>query len=291
MASVNLQQFAVGILPSIISTTLTNPLERLRIILQTQDVDPKYEKAEKFQVSTGVNTIVQKQGLWGLWRGNGVSCLRLLAGPMISDLTLSLVWSTMPQFDPKTEMDAYIATTAFTGLLHTPLFVLGMLPLDYLHTRISADTAVKPEFDGVWDCLRKTAQGPDGYRAFFKGFWSSFLSIFPYRLVAVFCYDVLSSLNPWAEEKTLAGILSGDFIGQVAVLLGMLASYPFITVKSRLQMEATLPLEQRLYKGEWDCFKQIVKQEGWLGLFRGAQVNMAKGIISGLILGLFNVFQ
>jgi hypothetical protein len=279
--------FLWGTIPSIVSNTLTNPLERVRIIQSTQDADPRYTKIAKFHgIQSSISRLVQEQGYQGLLRGNFISCTRLFAGPLISDLTLSLVWSVMPKYDPQTEMDPYVATTALTGLLHTPLFVLGMLPFDYLHTRLSADV-LKPEFDGTINCIQKTINGPDGYKSFFKGFWSSFLSIFPYRLVAVFTFNFLNSLNPF-EQKTTLNLIFGDLSSQIAVLAGMLASYPFITVKSRIQMEATVPKDQRLYKGEWDCFKRIVKEEGISGLFKGAKVNVIKGIVGGILLGFMS---
>jgi hypothetical protein len=282
----SVQSFLVGTLPSITTNTLTNPLERLRIILQTQDADIRYRtgKIVKFGgIRTSISRIIKEEGIQGWFRGNMMSCARLFAGPLISDLSLSLVWSLMPKYDPQTELDPYVATTALTGLIHTPLFVFGMLPFDYLHTRLSADVT-EQEFDGIYDCIQKTMNGPDGYSSFFKGFYSSFLSIFPYRIVAVFCYNFLTSLNPF-EQNSLTGSIYGDIASQMAVLVGMLASYPFITIKSRLQMEATVPRSSRIYNGEWHCFTTILNEEGVGALFKGAKINVIKGIVGGIMLG------
>ena len=58
-----------------------------------------------------------------------------------------------------------------------------------------------------------------------------------------------------------------DFgFGFVAGITGIIAGYPFDTVKVRLQ---TQTLSYRLYSGSLDCFSKIIKQESLLGLYKG----------------------
>lgn len=55
--------------------------------------------------------------------------------------------------------------------------------------------------------------------------------------------------------------------GSVAGIVGKYIEYPFDTVKVRLQSQPDhLPLR---YTGPLDCFKQSLKQDGFLGIYRG----------------------
>ncbi|KAK4156973.1 mitochondrial carrier domain-containing protein [Chaetomidium leptoderma] len=55
--------------------------------------------------------------------------------------------------------------------------------------------------------------------------------------------------------------------GSVAGVVGKYIEYPFDTVKVRLQSQPDhLPLQ---YKGPLDCFRQSIRADGFLGLYRG----------------------
>ena len=55
--------------------------------------------------------------------------------------------------------------------------------------------------------------------------------------------------------------------GSVAGIIGKVIEYPFDTVKVRLQAQPDgIPLR---YSGPLDCFKQSIRQDGFLGLYRG----------------------
>lgn len=44
-------------------------------------------------------------------------------------------------------------------------------PLDYARTRLASDVGKgKKTFDGLWDCIKKTAQGPKGVLSLYQGF-------------------------------------------------------------------------------------------------------------------------
>ncbi|KAI2618881.1 mitochondrial carrier [Hypoxylon sp. NC1633] len=58
--------------------------------------------------------------------------------------------------------------------------------------------------------------------------------------------------------------------GSVAGIVGKYIEYPFDTVKVRLQSQPNhLPLR---YTGPLDCFRQSIKADGFLGLYRGISV-------------------
>ncbi|EON64306.1 MC family mitochondrial carrier protein [Coniosporium apollinis CBS 100218] len=73
------------------------------------------------------------------------------------------------------------------------------------------------------------------------------------------------------EKDPLAGqgkeALKDVAFGSLAGIVGKFIEYPFDTVKVRLQSQPDhLPLQ---YTGPLDCFKQSLRRDGFLGLYRG----------------------
>ncbi len=162
-------------------------------------------------------------------------------------------------------------------------------PLDYARTRLAADVGSgKRDFNGLADCLKKTATGPKGFFALYNGFTVSVTGIIPYRGVYFGLYDTAREKNPFKNDKGIMGILSKFGIAQCVAISAGYASYPFDTVRRRLQMQSEKPKEQWLYKGTGDCFTKVVKEEGMGALFKGAGANALRTVGSALVLVLYD---
>lgn len=58
-------------------------------------------------------------------------------------------------------------------------------------------------------------------------------------------------------------------IGSVAGAIGATFVYPIDLVKTRMQNQRAIILEEMLYHNSIDCFKKVIRHEGVLGLYRG----------------------
>ncbi|ESO05354.1 hypothetical protein HELRODRAFT_77826, partial [Helobdella robusta] len=59
-------------------------------------------------------------------------------------------------------------------------------------------------------------------------------------------------------------------LGSVAGATGATAVYPIDLVKTRLQNQRTASyIGERMYKNSFDCFKKVLRHEGFFGLYRG----------------------
>jgi solute carrier family 25 aspartate/glutamate transporter 12/13 len=58
-------------------------------------------------------------------------------------------------------------------------------------------------------------------------------------------------------------------LGAIAGGIGAAAVYPIDLVKTRLQNQRAVLPSERLYHGGIDCFKKVVRNEGFTGLYRG----------------------
>ncbi|KAH9909046.1 mitochondrial carrier [Xylariomycetidae sp. FL2044] len=72
---------------------------------------------------------------------------------------------------------------------------------------------------------------------------------------------------PVPAKSTAMDAIEDILYGSVAGVVGKYIEYPFDTVKVRLQSQPDhLPLR---YTGPLDCFRQSIKADGFLGLYRG----------------------
>ena len=78
------------------------------------------------------------------------------------------------------------------------------------------------------------------------------------------------------------------FLGWVVTVLSGITAYPIDTVKRRMMMTSG---EKVKYSGSVDCFRQIVAQEGHRALFRGAAVNVVRGVAGAGVLSGFDHFK
>ena len=72
-----------------------------------------------------------------------------------------------------------------------------------------------------------------------------------------------------------------------AIIMGAGVSYPFDTVRRRVQMQAEKPVEQHIYKGTADCLKKIAAEEGVAaGLHKEFVANALRSVGGALVLVL-----
>merc|ERR1712151_499169 len=102
-------------------------------------------------------------------------------------------------------------------------------------TRLASDVGSgRAQFNGLFDCIKKTV-GAGGIGALYNGLGVSILGIIPYRGVYFGLFDTLSGYNPF--EKNDNGLLRA----QTSAISAGYASYPFDTVRRRLQMQSEKP--------------------------------------------------
>merc|ERR1711959_419070 len=102
-------------------------------------------------------------------------------------------------------------------------------------------------------------------------------------------FDTITGLNPWGKDKGLLGAATTFAAAQTAITFGAGATYPFDTVRRRLQMQSEKPVEEHLYKGTMDCFKKIAAEEGMAaGLYKGFLANVVRSVGGALVLVFYD---
>merc|ERR1739847_43113 len=240
-------------------------------------------------VDCGVR-IYKEQGMRRFWDGNFTNCIRYFPTQAFNLSFKDTIKKMFPKYSPKTDFGMFFAVNMASGGMAAAGSLTIVYPLDYARTRLASDVGSgKKTFNGLADCLKKTAAGPQGPAGLYAGFGVSLMGIIPYRGFQLGAFDTLVGLNPFKDDKGMLGIVSTFGAAQCAIIAGAGISYPFDTVRRRLQMQAEKPKEEHIYKGTVDCLKKIAAEEGVaMGLYKGLVANALRSVGGALVLVLYD---
>merc|ERR1711997_738750 len=194
-----------------------------------------------------------------------------------------------PKADKKTEFVKFFCINMASGGLAGAGSLCIVYPLDYARTRLASDVGGKErQFNGLLDCLKKTVAS-GGFLSLYNGIGVSIVGIIPYRGVYFGLFDTLSGYNPYEKDDNALLRASSKFAcAQTSAITAGYASYPFDTVRRRLQMQSEKPESEWVYKGTADCFKKIISEEGAGALFKGAGASALRTVGAALVLVLYS---
>lgn len=286
-----LKDFLAGGVSGAIAKTATAPIERVKLIIQTQDANPKIMSGEVKRY-TGIgdcfSRVASEQGIGAFWRGNFTNVIRYFPTQAFNFAFKDVIKAMFPKADKNKEFGKFFAINMASGGLAGAGSLCIVYPLDYARTRLASDVGSgKKSFNGLADCLVKTAKGPGGVMGLYNGFGVSVIGIIPYRGVYFGVNDTLADMNPYKKQRDAVGLLSKFAIAQFTAILAGYASYPFDTVRRRLQMQSEKPQSEWVYKGTMDCFGKIMAEEGVTALFKGAGANALRTVGSAMVLVLY----
>jgi len=283
--------FLAGGISGAISKTATAPIERVKLVIQTQDANPKIisgEVARYTGMGDAFMRITKEQGFGAFWRGNATNIIRYFPTQAFNLAFKDSIKKAFPKYNKDTQFWQFFGTQLASGGAAGAASLTIVYPLDYARTRLASDVGSgKQQFNGLADCLKKTATGPGGFFSLYNGYGPSVAGIIAYRGAQFGLNDTIMAFNPYAKEQGIIPIISKFIVAQIAVTASGLVAYPFDTVRRRLQMQSDKPVEERLYKGTIDCAVKIMKDEGAGGMFKGALANIFRGVGASLVLVLY----
>ncbi|XP_072344048.1 mitochondrial carnitine/acylcarnitine carrier protein-like isoform X2 [Scyliorhinus torazame] len=156
--------------------------------------------------------------------------------------------------------------------------ILAGHPLDTVKVRLQTQPKALPGhsllYQGAIDCLRKTVTS-EGLSGLYKGMAAPILAITPVTAVVFFGYGLGKKLQQKHPEDTLtrpqlfaAGMVAGVFS---TVILG-----PVERIKCLLQIQAGAGTTT--YAGPTDCVRQLYKQSGLAGIYKGTVLTLLRDV-------------
>merc|ERR1711972_51928 len=163
--------------------------------------------------------------------------------------------------------------------------------LDYARTRLANDVksvkkgggTAERQYSGLVDVYKQTL-ATDGIGGLYRGFVISAVGIFIYRGLYFGLYD---SLKPILLPKD-AGFIISFALGYAITVLASLGSYPIDTVRRRMMMTSGTGVH---YKSSIDRGMQILKNEGFMSMMKGAGANILRGIAGAGVLSGFDLVR
>jgi len=284
--------FLAGGVSGAVAKTCTAPIERVKLLIQTQDANPKIisgEVARYTGIADCFTRVAKEQGVGAFWRGNMTNIIRYFPTQAFNFAFKDGIKAMFPKADKHTEFGKFFAINMAAGGLAGAGSLCIVYPLDYARTRLASDVGVgKRQFEGLIDCLKKTVAS-SGVGGLYNGIGVSVVGIIPYRGVYFGLFDTLSGLNPYEKDTNNITRAGSKFAcAQTSAILAGYASYPFDTVRRRLQMQSEKPESEWVYKSTADCFGKIVKDEGTTALFKGAGANALRTVGAAMVLVLYS---
>jgi len=284
--------FLAGGVSGAFAKTCTAPIERVKLLIQTQDANPKIISGEVARYTGIVNCftrVASEQGIGAFWRGNMTNIIRYFPTQAFNFAFKDTIKAMFPKADKNTEFAKFFAINMASGGLAGAGSLMIVYPLDYARTRLASDVGGgKAQFDGLADCIKKTVAS-GGVGSLYNGIGVSVVGIIPYRGVYFGLFDTTSGYNPYQTDTNGFKRAGSKFLcAQFSAIAAGYASYPFDTVRRRLQMQSEKPEAEWVYKGTADCFGKIMKDEGTTALFKGAGANALRTVGAAMVLVLYS---
>merc|ERR1711902_79269 len=210
----------------------------------------------------------KSEGLVSFWRGNMANVIRYFPTQALNFAfkdTVKALFKTAkdaPQYEK-------FAKNVLSGGCAGSMSLFFVYSLDYCRTRLANDAKSKTgtrQYNGMIDVYTKTIKS-DGIQGLYRGLYDSIKPIVLGDNASVF----LSFILGWVVTVT-AGLMS----------------YPIDTIRRRMMMTSGQAVK---YKNSMDCAMQVLKNEGFMSLMKGAGANILRGVAGAGVLAGFDKFK
>jgi len=270
-----------------VSKTAAAPIERVKLLVQNQNEMIKQGRLDKpySGVIDCASRVLKTEGVYPFWRGNLANVLRYFPTQALNFAfkdTVKALFKTPKDAPQYVKFSTNIASGGCAGTMSL-FFVYS---LDYARTRLANDAKGKGgerQFNGLVDVYTKTLKS-DGIQGLYRGFVISAVGIFIYRGMYFGLYD---SLKPILLGDA-PGVAASFLLGWAVTITSGLMSYPIDTIRRRMMMTSGGGVK---YKNSLDCGAQILKNEGFMSMMKGAGANILRGVAGAGVLAGFDKFK
>jgi len=255
-----------------ISRTAMAPLERVKVLLQVQEVSLVPPQDRYKGLLDCLVRIPREQGFLAYWRGNGVNVARMIPNSAIKFTTFDIYkkWAFPDGETSYSSWELYWRKMACGGLSGIST-ILPVYPMDLARTRLTADVAAKRQYHGLYDCLKKTVDA-EGVLGLYKGLFISLAGIIPYLAISLAMYDTLKDVTKKSKSRFWSSPFGLVTLGSISAVISQTVAYPMDTVRRHMQVSGAIGQESR-YSGTWNCITTIFKTTGVKGFYRGVVAN------------------
>ena len=261
-----------------IMQTATNPLERIKMLSQTGEHGLQ-SSGKQPSVMAMYRNIIQKEGIIGLWAGNGANLLRVFPAKAVVFSTNDMYKSMLCRLTGSEKASGTLSFWAggMAGMTATAV----TYPLDFARGRISGKLAKgqsaaggRPakDYSGILKTIVLTVKD-EGALALFKGITPTILGAMPYEGIKFGTVGLLEQFFPPKPDQAASYYVTRKMImGGLGGVMAGLITYPNDTVRRLLQLQGSRGTESA-FTGYWDCVRKTYKDHGITRFYRGIGIN------------------
>ncbi|KAM4703706.1 solute carrier family 25 member 16 [Rhinophrynus dorsalis] len=278
-----LRSFVAGGVASCCAKTTIAPLDRIKILLQAQNVHYRH-----LGILSTAFAVRQKEGFLGLYKGNGAMMVRIFPYGAIQFMAFDRYKKLIRKKIGKSEHLHRLMAGSMAGITA----VIFTYPLDMVRARLAFQVKGEHRYTGILHALKSIYTKEGGFRGCYRGLAPTVVGMAPYAGFSFFTFETLkttglthapellgkpSSDNPDVLVlKTHASLLCGGIAGAIAQSI----SYPLDVTRRRMQLAAILPDSEKC-RTMFQTLKYVCKQHGIRkGLYRGLSLNYIRCIPS-----------
>ena len=193
-----------------------------------------------------------------------------------------------PKYDNKTHFWKSFGVKLASGGLAGAVANTICYPFDFARTRLASDVSKgKGQFNGIMDCIMTTVR-QSGITGLYTGWSVTCAGAFVYRAGQLGCFKQIQDMNPYQKDKGVKGAISSFLAVTTARTVIMPFNYPFDTVRRRMMLQSEKPVAERTYKGSFDCFFKVLKNEGTKGMYKGMVPELFRGVGGSLVIVIYD---
>jgi len=268
---------------AVVAKTSAAPLERIKLLMQNQGELMKQGRLDKgyTNVVECFTRTLRNEGVVGFWRGNLASVIRYFPQQALNFAFKDEIKKIFKPGKNALYVEKF-SKNILSGGCAGSLSLVFVQSIDYTRTRLAVDAknGGKRQYSGILDVYRQTIRS-DGVRGLYRGFAVSCTCIFIYRGLYFGLYDSLKPIVLKEEGSWVHVFL----LGWLVTVTAGLAAYPVDTIKRRMMMTVG---QKDKYKSSWTCVQQVVGSEGMSALYKGAGVNIVRGVAGAGVLAGFD---
>ncbi|GLJ40772.1 hypothetical protein SUGI_0843040 [Cryptomeria japonica] len=253
--------FIAGAAAGAAAKTVTAPLDRIKLLMQTHGIRATQESAQKgIGFIEAIRKIGNEEGLKGYWKGNLPQVIRVIPYSAVQLFAYEFYKKLFKGKDMELSVLGRLAAGACAGMTST----LVTYPLDVLRLRLAVDPACKSMSQVAINMLQD-----EGFGSFYRGLGPSLLGIAPYIAVNFCIFDLIKkSLPEELRKKPEASFATAIISATCATLI----CYPLDTVRRQMQMKGSP------HKNVLNAFSGIIARDGVIGMYRGFVPNALKNL-------------
>jgi len=286
----SVENFGLSGAAAVISKTVAAPIERVKLLIQNQEEMIKagtLKEPYKGPIDC-LRRVMAEEGVQPLWRGNAANCLRYFPTQALNFMFKERIKTTVGGMITGTSYGARLTKNVAAGGAAGFLSLCFVYSLDYARTRLANDLKStkkgggERQYNGLVDVYRQTLKS-DGIAGLYRGFVISAVGIVVYR---GFYFGLFDTVNPMLPENAPFIVTFG--LGYAVTVSSGLLSYPIDTIRRRMMMTSGQAVK---YNGSLDCARQILVNEGFMSMMKGAGANILRGMAGAGTLAGFDVFK